>query len=119
MARGIGAGQALLGGIVGAPSHVTLSATLVSVPGGATRAQASAEGPADSLPALVDRLTGQLLTRGAGLSGQGEAALTTRSLPALQAYLAGQRAYRRGEYDTAGAHFSRAVGLDSTFALAE
>ena len=119
VARAIGAGQALLGGIVGSPAHVTLSATVVAVPGGAERAQASVEGPADSLPALVDRLTGQLLTRGAKLGAQGEASLTTRSLPALKAYLAGQRSYRLGEYDTAAAHFSRAVGLDSSFTLAE
>ena len=118
MARGIGAGQALLGGIVGSPSHVTLSATVVSVPGGATRAQASVAGPADSLPALVDQLTGQLLARGAGLGAQGEASLTTRSLPALQAYLAGQRVYRRGEYDSAAVYLERAVGLDSSFTLA-
>ncbi len=119
MARGIGAGQALLGGIVGSPGHVTISATVVSVPGGATRSQASVEGPADSLPALVDRLAGQLLVRGAGLGTQSEASLTTRSLPALQAYLAGQHAYRRGEYDSAAAHLATAVGLDSSFTLAE
>jgi len=118
MARSIGAGQALLGGIVGSPSHITLSATVVSVPGGATRAQASVEGPADSLPALVDQLTGALLTRGAGLGAQGEASLTTRSLPALRAYLGGQRAYRRGEYDSAAVYLERAVGLDSSFTLA-
>ncbi len=119
LARGIGAGQALLGGVVGSTGHVTLSATVVSVPGGATRAQASVEGPADSLPALIDRLTGQLLVRGAGVGAQGEASLTTRSLPALQAYLAGQREYRRGDYDSAAAHFSRAVGIDSSFTLAQ
>jgi tetratricopeptide (TPR) repeat protein len=119
VARGIGAGQTLLGGIVGSPSHVTLSATVVSVPGGAQRAQASVAGPADSLPALVDQLTSQLLARGANLGAAGEASLTTRSLPALQAYLAGQRAYRRGEYDGAAEHFTRAMDLDSSFALAE
>ena len=118
VAREIGAGQALLGGIVGSPAHVTLSATVVAVPGGAQRAQASVAGPADSLPALVDRLTSQLLIRGAAL-GSGEASLTTRSLPALQAFLAGQRAYRRGEYDSAAARFSRAVALDSSFTLAD
>jgi tetratricopeptide (TPR) repeat protein len=119
MARDIGAGQALLGGIVGSPGHVTISATVVTVPGGGTRAQVSVAGPADSLPGLVDDLTAQLLVRGAGAAVQGEASVTTRSLPALQAYLAGQRLYRRGDYDSAAAHYSRAVALDSSFTLAE
>ena len=118
VARGIGAGQALLGGIVGSPAHVTLSASVVAVPGGALRAQASVEGPADSLPALVDRLTAQLLARGAKLGVQDEASISTKSLAALQAYLAGQRAYRRGQYDSSAAQFSRAIAADSTFTAA-
>jgi serine/threonine-protein kinase len=119
MARGIGAGQALLGAVVGSATHVTMSATVVTVPSGETRAQASVEGRADSLPALVDALTAQLLLRGAGVAAQREASLTTQSLPALKAYLAGQRAYRRGDYDSAAVHYSNAVGHDSGFVLAE
>jgi tetratricopeptide (TPR) repeat protein len=40
------------------------------------------------------------------------------SLPALQAYLEGRRAYRRNEYSEARVHFARALDVDSTFALA-
>ncbi|HEU4954776.1 MAG TPA: protein kinase, partial [Gemmatimonadales bacterium] len=54
VARGVGAGQLLLGGVVGTPGHVALNATLLSVSGGAPRAEARIEGPADSLPRLVD-----------------------------------------------------------------
>ena len=118
LAHGLGAGQVLLGGVVGAPGRATINASLVAVPGGATRARASVAGPADSLPALVDALVSELLVRGLGLTQQQEASLTTRSVEALKAYLAGQAAYRRGAYDTAAAHLERAVQLDTTFTLA-
>jgi len=63
-ARSLGAGRLIDGGIVGTPTHITLTALLRSVPGGVTRAQASVEGSPDSLAALIDRLTAQLLARG-------------------------------------------------------
>ncbi|MDF2773988.1 MAG: protein kinase [Geminicoccaceae bacterium] len=46
------------------------------------------------------------------------AAVTTRSLPALRAYLEAERDLRNGKPDTAIAGFQRAVAEDSTFALA-
>ncbi|HUP88559.1 MAG TPA: tetratricopeptide repeat protein, partial [Longimicrobiales bacterium] len=46
------------------------------------------------------------------------AALTTKSLPALRAYMEGEEYYRKTEYDSAVAHFTKAIALDSTFALA-
>ncbi|MBA3495836.1 MAG: hypothetical protein H0T86_01880, partial [Gemmatimonadales bacterium] len=44
--------------------------------------------------------------------------LTTDSLAALRAYLEGEQAYRRLEFDTALAAYTRAIEVDSTFALA-
>jgi tetratricopeptide (TPR) repeat protein len=114
VARGLGAGRLLLGGIVGLPTHLALSATLLAVPERHTEAQASVEGPADSLPFMVERLIGKLLVQGTGM----EASLTTTSLPALQAYLAGQAAYRRGDYRAAAREYASAVNADSSFALA-
>ena len=117
VARRVGAGQLLLGGVVGTPGHVALNASLLSVSGGAPRAEARAEGSADSLPRLVDRLIAQLLTEGAGephaLDG-----LANTPLPALRLYLEGQAAQRRADYTGAVDRFSRALDLDSTFALA-
>ena len=86
VARGVGAGQLLLGGVVGTPGHVALNASLLSVSGGAPRAEARAEGPADSLPRLVDQLIAQLITEGAGeshaLDGLANASLSgTPALP--------------------------------------
>jgi tetratricopeptide (TPR) repeat protein len=117
VARRVGAGQLLLGGVVGTPGHVALNASLFSVSGGAPRAEARTEGPADSLPRLVDRLIAQLLTEGAGESHALDG-LATTPLPALRLYLEGQAAQRRAEYTAAVDRFGRALDLDSTFALA-
>ena len=117
IARRLGAGQLLLGNVVGTPAKVVVSATLHSVPDGAVRGQATTEGPPDSLTMLVDRLTGQLL---AGQAGERErlASHTTSSLDALRSYLSAQAAYRGGDYHEAVGLFTRAVESDSGFAMA-
>lgn len=79
------------------------------------------EGQTSELFGLIDQLSAQILS--ATRSGQDarlseSAALTTRSLPALREYLAGEELYRRTQYDSAVAKFSEAVSIDSTFALA-
>jgi serine/threonine-protein kinase len=118
LARGLGAGQLILGGIVGSKTHLVVNARLLTVPSGRTRAQASAQGSSDSLLFIPEQLAAQLLARGAGETEQRLASLTTTSLEALRAYLDGQSEYRRGHYVAAAAHLSRALQVDSTFALA-
>jgi len=117
VARTIGAGQLLLGSVVGSPSHLVLSATLTS-DGSTSSTQATVEGPEDSLPGMLDRLTAELLAGSAGERGVLRASLTTRSLDALKAYLDGHVAFRAGQYRVAGRHFSRALGADSAFSTA-
>ncbi|HET6796177.1 MAG TPA: serine/threonine-protein kinase [Gemmatimonadales bacterium] len=117
LARRLGAGQVLQGGVVGTPAHVTLTASLLPVQGGSERAEAKVEGVADSLPQLVDRLIAQLITEETGAS-RGLEGLVNRPLPALQLYLEAQAAYRRGDYRDAVVRYERALDLDSTFALA-
>jgi eukaryotic-like serine/threonine-protein kinase len=117
LAHRLGAGQLLLGGVVGTPDHVALNASLLPVPGGSPRADAKVEGAADSLPQLVDRLIAQLITEGTGAS-HGLDGLVNTPLPALRLYLEAQAAERRGEYGDAVVRFGRALDLDSTFALA-
>jgi eukaryotic-like serine/threonine-protein kinase len=114
VARGLGAGRLVDGGVVGTPEQLVLTASVLTVPGGATRSRASVTGTADSLPALVDRLTAQLL---AGESGRTELATLT-SLPALRAYIDGQAALRAGRFKDAFRSFNHALDIDSTFALA-
>ena len=118
VAKKIGAGRLLQGSIVGPADHLVMNATLLAVPGGKTLAQTSVTGHRDSLFVLIDRLTARLLALGAGASTGQLSALTTTNLDALRAYLDGVSAFRRGVYQTATPLFSRAVELDSTFALA-
>ncbi len=118
VAARLGAGRLLLGSVVGTPSRLAVSVSLVTAPRGRVSAVASVDGPPDSLPVLIDRLTAQLLAREAREVEQRLTTLTTTSLPALRAYLDGQTVYRRGQYSEAAELFNRALELDSSFALA-
>jgi serine/threonine-protein kinase len=122
IARRLGAGQYILGSVVPAGGQLRIQAQLYRQDSAASPvAQATVEGDSTRLFALVDQLTAQLLAaRG---QGQGSrlaqtAALTTRSLPALKAYLEAERNLRAARYDSAIAGFQRAVEADSDFALA-
>ena len=110
----LGAGRLVDGAVVGTSSHLVLTASVIAVPSGTMRARASVAGTADSLPALIDRLTAALL---AGEAGRTELATLT-SLPALRAYLDGQAGLRAGRFADAFQSFNHALELDSTFALA-
>ncbi len=116
-ARDLGAGQYLLGSVVGTGGRMVMSAS-VGRPGedGAT-IQARVEGPTDSLSSLLDALVGQLLVRTAGLTSERAVALSP-SLEATRAYVAGRAANRRGDWEDAAVHFQRAIALDSSFTLA-
>ena len=117
LARRLGAGNVLLGDVVGTASSIVVNASVVSTRG-AVVSRATVEGAHTELSPLVDRLVAQLLSVGAGEEPQRLAALTSTSLAALRAYLAGQAAYRRGTYAEALEKYGLALDLDSTFALA-
>ncbi|HSD30486.1 MAG TPA: serine/threonine-protein kinase [Gemmatimonadales bacterium] len=118
LATRLGAGKALLGSILGTADGLILSVSLLHVPSGRSLSRATVEGPADSLLTLVDRLTGELLAREAGVSEPRLADVTSTSLAALRSYLGGQAAYRGGRYQEAVAQFRDALAADSLFALA-
>jgi tetratricopeptide (TPR) repeat protein len=103
---------------VGTASHLTVTASLFTAPDGRSTAHASIEGPADSLSTLLDRLAVRLLVLGAGVDPSRLFSITSSSLPAIRAYLAGRTAFRRGRLDDAFRQFREATLLDSTFALA-
>ena len=117
LARQLGASRVVVGSVVGAPSRVIISASVVAARSGKVSAEASVEGPADSLTSLVDRLAARLLVSEAGDSER-LADQTTTSLPALRAYLDGQAAFVRRDYTSAQRYYTRALQGDSTFALA-
>lgn len=115
LARRLGAAQVLLGEVVSAGGDVVINATLHSAVSRPVRTQQSA--PADSLLGLVDRVVAMLLSERAGEAHRA-GALLSESLPAVRAYLDGQRLYRRGSYAEAAGRYSAALDQDSTFALA-
>ncbi len=75
----------------------------------------------DRVDRLADSLTLHVL-RGLGRTTTGGpvhlTAIGTRSIPALKEFLKGEQAVRRAASDSAEAHYSRAIALDSSFALA-
>ena len=115
LARSLGAGRVLLGSAIATPTELTLSGTLLRVSDGRQLARESVGGAPDSIAVLVNRLTAALLIGEAGEGRDRSAGLAAAPLDALQDYLAGRRAYRRGDYYSAMDLYSRAVARDSTF----
>jgi serine/threonine-protein kinase len=118
LARGLGAGQLLLGELVVTPTRMTVSGRLLRVPGGQITAEYSEAGRAGAMDELaaVDRLLGRLLAMTAG-EGRARLPQLSDSTAAVKAYLAGRRAHRRGEHATAARLYQQALEIDSTFAL--
>ena len=123
IARQVGAGRFVLGNVSGAGARVRIDATLYAVRDSLeTVTTRMVEGDTTQLFALVDQLTAALLSElseGAVSERTVKAAAsTTRSLPALKAYLQGEQAYRRGRHPAAIGAFQEAITTDSTFVLA-
>lgn len=123
VARDVGAKYALLGSMVALGGEVRLSAQIYDLKSGKLQAETQVKGAPDSIPALVDRLSLEVLrtalTRESGaLRGADLRSVSTSSLPALKAYLSGERAFRGSRWEEAKTDFTRAVEADSTFAQA-
>ena len=118
LAARLGAGRVLLGSAIATPTELTLSGTLMRVSDGHVVANGSVAGAPDSVAVLVNRLTARLLSLEAGEGRERLDGLAAANLDALQDYLAGQRAYRRGDYFTAMDLYGRALTRDSNFVQA-
>lgn len=120
VAAELGAGSFLLGSVVADGERTLLRATLHATRGNG-EVRVDTEGTAATgIFELVDDLVRQLLaTRTQSLGGQLTrlGALTTDSLPALRAYLDGERALRLGRAHESRAAYARATDLDPAFAL--
>ncbi len=120
ISRRFGAGLFVLGELIQVGDSLTVGATVYEGEH-AVRVSHSVRGPTAQLFDLVDQLAASLLV---GIADAGAprvnriAGVTTASFEAYKAYLAGDEAYRRGQYPPAIEAFQRAVTLDSTFALA-
>jgi serine/threonine-protein kinase len=117
-ATAAGAGELILGDVVGTDAHLTINAQLVRVSDGTVLAPAKVEGPADSAVALATRLVATLLSVRDGATMDRVRNVVSSSPEAITAFLAGEHAYRRGRYDDAARSFFTAYQRDSTFALA-
>lgn len=117
VARQLGGSRLLLGSVVGSRANLVVNATLLGLPNGDLRAQASSGGPVDSLTMIVDRLVARLLAKEAG-EWERLASRTSTSVQALRAFLDGQAAYRRGSYREAIRAFKIALDRDASFAMA-
>ena len=118
LARRLGAGRLLLGDVVGTPTRLVITASLLGSAQGDSIVKVNVEGPPDSLAFLVDQLAAKLLTETSTEGASRSARLTSTSLPALRAYLDGQAKLRRVDVFGAAKDFERALDADSTFALA-
>jgi tetratricopeptide (TPR) repeat protein len=123
IARRTGARYALVGNAVAIGSGVRVTADVYEVEERASLGQATVEGSPDSVFALVDHLSIEILR--AILRGEETelprvnlARVTTASLPALKDYMKGEILFRSGNFEEAIPAYQRAVEADSTFALA-
>lgn len=114
-----GARYMLSGRLAGSPDNVVLIATLTDSDTGVIAASAREQGP--DVFALVDAVSAELLSEALAPGEAGLASIadiTTGDLEAYAAYQAGLEARYLFLFPEAREHFSRAVEIDSTFALA-
>jgi adenylate cyclase len=126
VATHFGAGLFVLGDVLEVERRLRIHAALYDAdkPGNPV-AEATSEGEAGALFSLVDDVLRQLRPALLGSNAQGPAGrfvqlaqATTSSLPALKAYLEGEKAMRTRDWNTAQRAFQRAVDEDPSFALA-
>lgn len=117
VARRLGAAFVITGSITGGRANVAVDA-LMQDTSGTRRVAAAAQGHPDSIPALADRILGQLLSLSEGEYPESVPHLMSTSPEAREAYLRGKEAWRNGQWDDAVERFGRAMDLDTTFALA-
>jgi len=122
LGRRFGAGSVLHGSVVRVGPKVRLDLGLFTTDSGNAVARVLVTAPLDSIEALTDSITRTLLLqiwrRGTPPSPSLDAALKTKSVPALRAFLEGERALVENQWDRADEAYARAIEADSTFWLA-
>lgn len=123
VARKVGARYGVVGSAVRMGADLQLAAAVHETMSGERLGQAEVRGSPDSVTVLADELVRRVLGillegRRRDLPSAELANLTTRSVPALKAYLEGERHFRHGEFRAAVAAYRDAIRRDSTFASA-
>ncbi len=121
VARSTKAASVLMGSVITTGGTARLSAQLYDL-NGKELSRASVDGPADSVLTLSNTLALSLLRdiwrSREPLPSANASGIRSHSVPAIRAYLEGERYHRRGEWDSAQSAFEESVREDSTFALA-
>ena len=116
-----GAGLVVFGSVLrrGGDS-VSLRAAVLDRGRGATAADLEVIGDERRIGELADSL-GLAILRALGryrpIGSVRQVSLGSRSLPALREFLRGEQFYRRGQWDSAVAHYDRSAAQDSSFGL--
>ena len=121
LAGRLGASSVVHGSLVWASDRVRLDIGLFTTDSLKAIARAVVTAAPESLTALTDSATWALLRevwRSRAPPTPSLAAVTTRSVPALRAFLEGERNILENRWQAAAAAFSRAMEADSTFWLA-
>ncbi len=119
IAERLGAGMFVIGSVLEAGGRLRINASLYhSAHGRSALAQSSVEGRPEEIFSLVDQLATALVVRQQDAQLSRIDSLTTRSFPALKAYLEGTTVFRAGRYPDAVVVLQRAIASDPTFALA-
>lgn len=123
VARQVGGGYAVVGSASQLGEELRLTARLYETQSGDRLNQVEVSGAEKAVTSLADSLTREMLPvllaeSDESLPSVEVASVTTRSLPALKSFLAGERHLLAGEYEPAIEAFEAAVEADSTFALA-
>jgi serine/threonine protein kinase/tetratricopeptide (TPR) repeat protein/TolB-like protein len=116
-AHGLGAGIVINGSLVRVGPQVRADVILITADGATPVAHVSAAAAPRELGALSDSLTWALLRQLSRIRGTPAftGAVTTRSLPALRAFLDGEQLVNDYRMRAAAAAFERAIVADSTF----
>jgi DNA-binding SARP family transcriptional activator len=123
VARALHASVAITGRLIADSATMTVTLSLTDSTGQLLGTVSATEPRrADLLSALVDGASVQVMRLLWGRRWQVPAprvaAISTTSMPALRAFLAGERQFRISHWDSAATHYQDAADLDSTFALA-
>lgn len=122
IAAAFGAGLFVVGDVTEVGGRVQVTAALYSAADpGKPIVRSSASDRREATFDVVDRVAAALLAGRPSAPHERlarVAAISTSSLPALKAYLAGERKMRSGRHGDAIDDFQAAISLDSTFALA-
>jgi TolB-like protein/tetratricopeptide (TPR) repeat protein len=123
LARNFGAGSVVQGSLVRVGRDVRLDLALLGTDSAAAPlARVTVTAPPDSVAALTDSaaraLLVQIWSRGSPPTPSLDAALRTRSVPALRAFLQGEGEIVHGNWESAAVSYQRAMDADPTFWLA-